>query len=273
MATSTIDANPEVTSIIEAENDPDLSLETGNDPELETIKAHVRQMDEEAEKLGSIQSEAPKQLAFPVGSASVDANPGDNNKLNWSLEMSEDTELELIKARNLQMDEEAEKLRNIQSEAPKQMASPVGSAPVDANTGDNNKLNWSLEMSEETELELMKARNLEMEEEAKKLKQIQSEVAKEMTSPVKKFFSAASNLDMSFEEKAQVDARSVYCGNVDYGATAQELEQHFHGCGSIDRVTIMCNKFDGQPKGFAYVEFANKDSVDTAMALDDSLFR
>ena len=67
--------------------------------------------------------------------------------------------------------------------------------------------------------------------------------------------------------------RSVYVGNVDYGATAEELEQHFHGCGSINRVTILCNKYDGNPKGFAYVEFSDKDSTDTAMALDDSLFR
>ena len=73
--------------------------------------------------------------------------------------------------------------------------------------------------------------------------------------------------------QVEVDARSVYCGNVDYGATAEELEQHFHGCGSINRVTILCNKFDGQPKGFAYVEFADRYSVVTAMALDDSLFR
>ena len=70
-----------------------------------------------------------------------------------------------------------------------------------------------------------------------------------------------------------MDGRSCYVGNVDYGATAEELEQHFHGCGSINRVTILCNKFDGNPKGFAYVEFTDKDSVDTAMALDDSLFR
>ena len=49
--------------------------------------------------------------------------------------------------------------------------------------------------------------------------------------------------------------------------------QHFHGCGAINRVTILCNKFDGHPKGFAYVEFSDKDSVSTAMALDDSLFR
>ena len=99
-----------------------------------------------------------------------------------------------------------------------------------------------------------------------------------------------ASLNMSFEEKMDVDNRSVYIGqclatmvvtghlcfvpgNVDYGATAEELEQHFHGCGSINRVTILCNKFDGHPKGFAYVEFTDKDSVSTAMALDDSLFR
>ena len=41
----------------------------------------------------------------------------------------------------------------------------------------------------------------------------------------------------------------------------------------FSRVTILCNKYDGHPKGFAYVEFTDKDSVQTAMALDDSLFR
>ena len=44
-------------------------------------------------------------------------------------------------------------------------------------------------------------------------------------------------------------------------------------CCVFFRVTILCNKFDGHPKGFAYVEFTDKDSVQTAMALDDSLFR
>lgn len=51
------------------------------------------------------------------------------------------------------------------------------------------------------------------------------------------------------------------------------MEQHFHGCGSINRVTILCNKFDGHPKGFAYIEFAERDSVQTAMAMDESMFR
>ena len=48
----------------------------------------------------------------------------------------------------------------------------------------------------------------------------------------------------------EADQKSVYVGNVDYSATAQELENHFHGCGSIHRVTILCDKFTGQPKGY-----------------------
>ena len=124
---------------------------------------------------------------------------------------------------------------------------------------------------EDPELEAIKARVKEMEEEAEKLKQMQKSVDEEMhlTSPT----TAAAAGFPSIEEKIDADARSIYVGNVDYGATAEELEQHFHGCGSVNRVTILCDKFTGHPKGFAYVEFADKDSVTTAQALDDSLFR
>lgn len=122
---------------------------------------------------------------------------------------------------------------------------------------------------DDPELEAIKARVRAMEEESEKLRQMQSEVDKQLAVPT----SPNASLNVSFEEKMDVDSRSVYIGNVDYGATAEELEQHFHGCGSINRVTILCNKFDGHPKGFAYVEFTDKDSVQTAMALDDSLFR
>jgi len=151
----------------------------------------------------------------------------------------------------------------------------MATSTIDANPGDmgiledENDPDLSLETSDDPELEAIKARVREMEEEAEKLKQMQTEVNNEMTSPV----GSAAALNVSFEEKIAIDARSVYVGNVDYGATAEELEQHFHGCGSINRVTILCNKYDGNPKGFAYVEFADKDSTDTAMALDDSLFR
>lgn len=37
---------------------------------------------------------------------------------------------------------------------------------------------------------------------------------------------------------------------VDYGATADELEIHFNGCGPVNRVTILCDRFSGHPKGW-----------------------
>lgn len=119
------------------------------------------------------------------------------------------------------------------------------------------------------ELEAIKARVKEMEEEAEKLKQMQSEVNKQMTLSAP----AASTIPLSLEEKKEIDERSIYVGNVDYGATAEELEAHFHGCGSMNRVTILCNKADGHPKGFAYIEFGSKDYVETALAMNDTLFR
>ncbi|XP_078501106.1 polyadenylate-binding protein 2 [Lissotriton helveticus] len=124
---------------------------------------------------------------------------------------------------------------------------------------------------EDPELEAIKARVREMEEEAEKLKELQNEVEKQMNmSPPP---GNAGPVIMSVEEKMEADARSIYVGNVDYGATAEELEAHFHGCGSVNRVTILCDKFTGHPKGFAYIEFSDKESVRTSMALDDSLFR
>ena len=69
------------------------------------------------------------------------------------------------------------------------------------------------------------------------------------------------------------DARSIYIGNVDYGTTPEELHAHFQSCGTINRITILCDKFTGHPKGFAYIEFAEESSVKNAEALNESLFR
>lgn len=121
-------------------------------------------------------------------------------------------------------------------------------------------------MQIDPELEAIKARVKEMEEEAEKLKMLQSEVNKQLQSPT-------GIPVLSAEEKKEIDDRSVYVGNVDYGATAEELEAHFHGCGSINRVTILCNKVDGHPKGFAYIEFGAKEFVETALAMNETLFR
>jgi len=122
-------------------------------------------------------------------------------------------------------------------------------------------------IEEDPEIEAIKARVKEMEEEAAKLKEMQKEAEDSLLSPSHGTTTATSG------DKGDVDSRSVYVGNVDYSATATELEQHFHGCGSVNRVTILCDKFSGHPKGFAFVEFGEKDSVDNAVALSDTLFK
>ncbi|KAM7316117.1 hypothetical protein ACRRTK_024797 [Alexandromys fortis] len=72
----------------------------------------------------------------------------------------------------------------------------------------------------------------------------------------------------------EADASSIYVGNVDYGATAEELEAHVHGCGSVNQVTTVCDKFSDLAKRFAYIEFLlDKESVRTSLALDDSLLK
>ncbi|XP_069918017.1 embryonic polyadenylate-binding protein 2 isoform X2 [Oryctolagus cuniculus] len=75
------------------------------------------------------------------------------------------------------------------------------------------------------------------------------------------------------KEKVEADHRSIYVGNVDYGGTAEELEAYFNHCGEIHRVTILCDKFSGHPKGYAYIEFATKSSAQAAVELDESVFR
>ena len=52
---------------------------------------------------------------------------------------------------------------------------------------------------------------------------------------------------------------SIYVGQVDYSATPEELLAHFEACGTVERVTIVCDKFSGKPKGFAYLEFSVRE--------------
>lgn len=110
------------------------------------------------------------------------------------------------------------------------------------------------------------SRMQEMEKEAARLRELNDQLTQE-----------TAGGDMSHptdEEKRDVDSRSIYIGNVDYASTPLEVQQHFSSAGVVNRVTILMNKLTGQPKGFAYLEFADAESVDKAVAtLDGSMFR
>lgn len=112
---------------------------------------------------------------------------------------------------------------------------------------------------DEEEIEAMKKRVQEMEAEAARLREMQSQLD-----------SQSENLR---ESKEDIDNRSIFVGNVDYGASPEEIQAHFQSCGAINRVTILLDKFTGQPKGYAYVEFAEPSLVTQALVLNESVFR
>ncbi|KAL4241482.1 Nucleotide-binding alpha-beta plait domain superfamily protein [Abortiporus biennis] len=127
------------------------------------------------------------------------------------------------------------------------------------------------EEEESKEIQLMKQRVEEMEREANKLRELQAQAEKnEQTVADPDNAGVPMETD---EERTAADSRSVFVGNVDYASTPEEIQQHFQSCGTINRVTILCDKFTGHPKGFAYVEFAEPEFVDAAIAMDNSLFR
>ncbi|XP_076922121.1 polyadenylate-binding protein 2-like [Bidens hawaiensis] len=115
------------------------------------------------------------------------------------------------------------------------------------------------------DLEDMKKRLKEIEEEASALREMQAKVEKEMGSAQDDPAGASATL----AEKEEADARSIYVGNVDYACTPEEVQQHFQSCGTVNRVTILTDKF-GQPKGFAYVEFVELEAVQNAILLNES---
>lgn len=85
------------------------------------------------------------------------------------------------------------------------------------------------------EISAMKRRVAEMEEEAAKLREMQATLDQQSHE--------------MHDDKEDIDSRSIFVGNVDYAASPEEIQAHFQSCGSINRVTILLDKFTGQPKG------------------------
>ncbi|RSH93920.1 cytoplasmic RNA-binding protein [Saitozyma podzolica] len=119
----------------------------------------------------------------------------------------------------------------------------------------------------------MQARLAQMEEEKNALTESDKRPSSSTPKPDEAAAGEEGDQAMDEDEPAAVDARSIYIGNVDYGATPEEIQAHFQACGTINRVTILCDKFTGHPKGYAYVEFAEPSIVQNALVLNESMFR
>jgi RNA recognition motif-containing protein len=61
-------------------------------------------------------------------------------------------------------------------------------------------------------------------------------------------------------------SKNIYVGNLDYNVTEDELRGAFSAYGQVDNVTIMRDRDTGQPRGFGFVEMANDEEAEKAIA-------
>jgi len=111
------------------------------------------------------------------------------------------------------------------------------------------------EDEEEEDLEQLQAEIARMEAEAARISKETEELENGDNAAASDGKAAASDSTKDAAAAAAKDKCSIYVGQVDYAATPEELLGHFEACGTVERVTIVCDKFTGKPKGFAYLEF------------------
>jgi len=55
-------------------------------------------------------------------------------------------------------------------------------------------------------------------------------------------------------------------GNLDFNTSEEELRKVFEAYGQVDRVTILTDRDTGRSRGFGFVEMANAEEGDKAIA-------
>jgi cold-inducible RNA-binding protein len=58
----------------------------------------------------------------------------------------------------------------------------------------------------------------------------------------------------------------IYVGNLSYQVSEEELRQEFTAFGAVTSASIVTDKYDNRPKGFAFVEMPTKSEAEAAIA-------
>ena len=58
----------------------------------------------------------------------------------------------------------------------------------------------------------------------------------------------------------------LFVGNMPYGATEADLRAHFSGVGEPSQIVIPVDRETGRPRGFAFVEFQERDKAEAAIS-------
>ena len=59
---------------------------------------------------------------------------------------------------------------------------------------------------------------------------------------------------------------NIFLGNLARDVTEEDIRAEFAPFGEVTSVSIIKDKYSGQPRGFAFVEMANKDEGEAAIA-------
>lgn len=150
------------------------------------------------------------------------------------------------------------------------------SAATEDNHKDSNENNEGDEEDDEESLEKLQEEIARMEEEAARLSKETEDITATTANNKESAgdSTSASTPAVSAAQQQKIDACSVYVGQVDYSATPEELLAHFGPCGTIERVTIVCDKFTGKPKGdyFSFFDFICITSMLIHYILDKAAF-
>ena len=60
--------------------------------------------------------------------------------------------------------------------------------------------------------------------------------------------------------------KNIFVGNLNFNTSEDELRQMFEAYGQVDRVSIMTDRDTGRSRGFAFVEMANAEDGEKAIA-------
>src|SRR5678816_4383214 len=60
--------------------------------------------------------------------------------------------------------------------------------------------------------------------------------------------------------------KNIFVGNLDFSATDSSLRSLFEPYGQVDRVNVVTDRDTGRSRGFAFVEMANAEEADRAIA-------
>jgi RNA recognition motif-containing protein len=58
---------------------------------------------------------------------------------------------------------------------------------------------------------------------------------------------------------------NIYVGNLSFDVSEENLRQTFEAFGQVSTVTIIKDKYSGQPRGFGFVEMPDRNEAKTAI--------